>query len=171
MNDIVLETERLVLREYRLDDLDDAADMLGNPVHMQHYPHPFTREESLAWIEDNIRRYDEEGFGLWVVEPRGTGEFIGNVGLTIQVVDDVEEIEVGWHIIPSLWGYGYAPEAAAACRDYAFAELALPRLISIVGPNNSQSRRVAEKIGMHIEKHTVYKGEHPSVIFAIEAPV
>jgi RimJ/RimL family protein N-acetyltransferase len=171
MSDTVLETERLTLREYRLDDIDAAAEMFGDPVHMRYYPHPFSRQESLEWIERNLTRYEDDGFGLWVVEPRDTGEFIGNVGLTIQVVDDVEEVEVGWHITPSLWGHGYAPEAAAACRDYAFAELGMQRLIAITGVDNLPSQRVAEKIGMHVEKQSLFKGLYPSIIYAIEAPL
>jgi RimJ/RimL family protein N-acetyltransferase len=171
MSDVVLETERLTLREYRLDDLDAAAEMFADPVHMQHYPHPFSREESLVWIEENLRRYEDDGFGLWVVEPRDTGEFIGDVGLTYRTVDGIEEVEIGWHITHSAWGHGYAPEAAAACRDYAFAELAIPRLISIIGPDNIASRRVAEKISMHVEKETMYKDLYPSVIYALEAPI
>ena len=81
-----------------------------------------------------------------------TGELIGDCGLIRQNVDGVDEIEIGYHARRDLWGQGYASEAAQACRDHGFANLAVGRLISLIRPENLASRRVAEKNGMTIWK-------------------
>lgn len=143
------------LREYTLADLDDLAAMFADAEHMRYYERPKTREEAAAWIDWNLGLYAEHGFGLWVAESIDRGEFLGNVGLTPQTVDEATDIEVGWHIKRDYWNRGLATEAAVACRDYGFDNLGLKRLISIVHPDNMASRRVAEKIGMAFEKETV----------------
>jgi [ribosomal protein S5]-alanine N-acetyltransferase len=147
-----LETERLRLRPYREDDLDDLFAILGDAETMRYYPKPFTREESLAWIAKNLDRYRRDGFGLWAIESRDTGEFLGNCGPVRQMVDGWDEVELGWHVRRSHWRQGIATEAAATCRDHAFTTLGLDRLISLIRPENLPSRGVAEKIGMTVEK-------------------
>jgi ribosomal-protein-alanine N-acetyltransferase len=154
-----LETGRLFLRPFRENDLDDLFEILGDAETMHYYPAPFTREETARWISDNLERSRRDGTGLWAVEDRATGEFFGDCGLVHQLVDGIDEVEVGWHVKRSRWGQGIAPEAGAACRDRAFGELALDRIISLIRPENIQSRRVAEKIGMSVEKETAF-GPH-----------
>lgn len=148
----VLQTERLALRPYRLDDIDDLAVILGDEQTMRYYPSPFTREQSLEWITRNLERYDEDGFGLWAMVLKKTGEFVGNCGPVKRLVDQREEVELGWHVKKTYWRQGLACEAAAACRDYCFSELGLRRLIALVRPENIPSKGVAEKIGMSVEK-------------------
>lgn len=155
---MILETERLRLRRYRPDDLDELAPILGDPETMRYYPHPYSEEESLAWINRNIDRYRADGFGLWVIEWKETGEFLGNCGPVRQIVDDRDEIELGWLVKKTHWGRGLASEAAAACRDHAFGVLGIDRLISMVRPENTASCRVAQKIGMAIEREVVWHG-------------
>jgi RimJ/RimL family protein N-acetyltransferase len=153
-----LETERLRLRPYRLEDLDDLHAMLSDPEHMRGYPEPFDREGSLAWLERQIAGYEDPGFALWIVEDRTTGEFLGTAGPALRVVEGVEEVEVGWHTRPGRKGEGIAPEAGAAARDWAFANLDVDHVISLVRPENQPSCRVAEKIGMHVDREADYKG-------------
>nr|MDQ3958351.1 GNAT family N-acetyltransferase [Actinomycetota bacterium] len=86
-----LETERLVLRPYRVEDLDALAAILGDPETMQHYPEPFTRAQARGWIEDNIARYERDGFGLWAIDSKESGEFLGNCGLAVPVVEGAPE--------------------------------------------------------------------------------
>ena len=157
--DTVLTTERLKLRPYRRDDLDSLLPVLGDPHSMRYYPHAFSRGECSAWIERQLQRYEMDGFGLWAVELRETGGFVGDCGLTMQTVDDALEVEVGWHVHPDHQGQGIATEAGLGCRDHAFLSLGLTRLISLVRPENVPSCRVAEKIGMHMEKVTYYGSE------------
>jgi ribosomal-protein-alanine N-acetyltransferase len=157
-DDFLIETERLRLRPYRFDDLDDLHAMFSDPEHMRWYPAPFVREISQAWLERQIAAYGTRGFALWIVEDRATHGFLGTAGPTVQLVEDVEEVEIGWHTRPGRKGEGIAPEAAAAARDWAFANLDVDHLISLVRPENQASVRVAEKIGMHVDREVDYKG-------------
>ena len=156
--DVDLETERLRLRPYRREDLDDLAPMFADPEHMRHYPSPFTREETAGWIERQLERYRDDGFGLWVIEDLGTGELLGTAGATVQVVEGVRAVELGWHVRPGDKGRGIASEAGAAARDWAFANLDVDHLISLVRPENAASARVAEKIGMRVERDVDFHG-------------
>jgi RimJ/RimL family protein N-acetyltransferase len=85
--DFRLETERLRLRPYRLEDLDDLAAMFSDPEHMRWYPAPFDRETSTAWLERQVAAYGTRGFALWIVEDRATHEFLGTAGPTVQTVE------------------------------------------------------------------------------------
>jgi RimJ/RimL family protein N-acetyltransferase len=144
------------------DDLDDMAALLGDPHVMRHYPHLKTRQEALAWIAWNQRLYRDHGFGLWLLTLRPTGEFVGDCGLTPQQVDGVTELEVGYHLRGALQGRGLATEAAAACRDYARDVLDVDRLIAIIALGNRPSQRVAEKLGLALERQTDNQGRWPS---------
>lgn len=158
-------TARLAFREMTADDLGVMADLLGDPDVMAYYAHPKSRAEALGWIEWNRRLYRDRGFGLWVVELRDTSEFVGDCGLTPQEVDGTQEIEVGYHVRRSLQGRGYATEAAASARDYARDVLGLDRLVAIIDPSNVPSQRVAEKIGLALEKEVERRGT-PRRIYA-----
>ena len=152
---ITLETERLRLRPMRHDDLDDMAALLGDPAVMTYYPRPKDRDEAKAWIDWTIDSYARHGHGLWVVESRATGEFYGDCGLTVQHVDGVDELEVGYHVRPSLQGRGIATEAARASLDFAADHLGAERVVAIIHPDNVASQRVAEKVGLAREKVVV----------------
>ena len=125
---------------------------------MQYYARPFTREETTQWIDQNLQRYAEDGFGLFAVVSKETGEFLGDCGPVRRFVDGRDEVEIGWQVNRSRWRQGIASEAGAACRDYAFGPLGLDRVISLIRPENVPSRGVAEKIGMTIDKEIDYKG-------------
>jgi RimJ/RimL family protein N-acetyltransferase len=140
------------------DDLDDLASILTDAETMQYYARPFTREETTQWIDQNLQRYADDGFGLWAVVSKETGEFLGDCGPVRRLVDDRDEVEIGWQVKRSRWRQGIASEAGAACRDYAFGPLGLERVISLIRPENIPSRGVAEKIGMTIDKEIDYKG-------------
>ena len=129
-------------------DLDQMAELLGDPDVMRYYPAPKTREEAAAWIAWSQRNYDEHGYGLWIVETHA-GDFVGDCGLTWQNVNGVSTLEVGYHVVSVLQGHGFATEAAAACRDFAVDHVETRELIAIIHPGNRASERVAEKIGMH----------------------
>jgi ribosomal-protein-alanine N-acetyltransferase len=149
---LILETERLLLREFVPEDVDALAAVLSDPETMRYYPAVLDRAGVVAWIERNRRRYADDGHGLWALVLKSCGEVIGDCGLTRQTVDGVDEIEIGYHVRHDLWGRGYAPEAARACRDYGFSRLGAERLISLIRPENIPSRRVAEKSGLTLWK-------------------
>jgi RimJ/RimL family protein N-acetyltransferase len=156
-------TERLVFREMTENDLDAMAEILGDPEVMAFYPRPKDRAEALDWIRWNRRLYEERGFGLWVIELRESGAFVGDCGLTPQEVNGTIEIEVGYHVRRAVQRRGYGTEAAEAARDYARNVLGLSRLIAIIHPDNVASQRVAEKIGLAFEKEIERHGRRPRV--------
>jgi ribosomal-protein-alanine N-acetyltransferase len=163
----ILETPRLILREFCPEDVDALAAVLSDAETMRFYPAPLDRAGVAEWIERNRRRYQVDGFGLWAMVLKSSGELMGDCGLARQVVEGVEEIEIGYHVRRDLWGQGLAPEAAQACRDYGFAKLANEQLISLIRPENGPSRRVAEKNGMTVWKETVWGG-FPHLVYAIQ---
>ncbi len=163
---MVLETRRLILREMTLHDVDDLHKVLGDPEAMQFYPQPFDRQMTQMWIERSIQRYAQHGFGLWSVISKENGELIGDCGLLVQEVDDVKEIEVGYHIRRDLWGKGLATEAAQVARDYGFSQLGFAKLISLINPANIASRRVAEKNGIRLIKEMEWRNK-PTCVYAL----
>ncbi|MFN2589243.1 MAG: GNAT family N-acetyltransferase [Actinomycetota bacterium] len=169
MSEGILRTKRLWLRPFRVADLDDLAAILGDPETMRFYSRPYTREECLEWIHRNVARYEERSMGLWAIELIGSGEFIGDCGPVPQVVDGREEIELGWHVSKRHWRKGFGSEAAAACRDHAFETLGLRRLIALIRPENVRSRRLAERIGMTVERETSWgRGGWPHLVYVVE---
>jgi ribosomal-protein-alanine N-acetyltransferase len=154
----ILETSRLILREFRPDDADALARVISDAETMRFYPAPFDRAGVEEWINRNVRRYDKDGHGLWAMVLRASGEMIGDCGLTVQNVDGIDEIEIGYHVRRDCWGQGFAGEAARACRDFGFARLPVDRLISLIRPENVPSRRVAEKNGMTVWKEVEWHG-------------
>jgi RimJ/RimL family protein N-acetyltransferase len=159
-------TQELVFRQMTTRDLDDMAALLGDPEVMRYYPRPKNRDEALAWIDWNQRLYRQEGFGLWLLTLRATGEFVGDCGLTPQQVEGTTDIEVGYHVRADLQGLGYATDAAAACRDHARDVLGVKRLIAIINPQNVPSQRVAEKIGLAYERDAISGSGEPVRIYA-----
>jgi len=123
---------------------------------MRFYPHPFSRTETEQWIARTLSSYEARGFGLLAVEDGATGEFLGNVGPTIQHVDGVDEIELGWSITPARSRQGIATEAAIACRDWVFDAIGPDRVISLILPANEPSAGVARNLGMTVWKQTIF---------------
>jgi RimJ/RimL family protein N-acetyltransferase len=163
---LILETPRLRLREFIAEDADALARILSDPETMRYYPAPFDRQGVEDWIQRNLRRYANDGFSLWAIILKESGELIGDCGLIKQVVEGTEEIEVGYHLRRDHWGKGLATEAARAVRDYGFASLKVDRLISLIRPENGPSRRVAERNGMKLWKEVVWRGL-PHCVYAV----
>jgi len=163
----ILDTQRLKLRQLTLDDVDNLLQIFSDPVAMQYYPSTFDREQTTRWVQKNLDRYKTDGYGLWAMEDKTTDEFLGECGITIQNVEGTSEDEIGYHVLRKHWNKGYASEAAEACRDLAFTEMGMERLISWMIPDNLPSRRVAEKIGMTLEKEVVNNRDTASAVYAI----
>jgi RimJ/RimL family protein N-acetyltransferase len=155
-----IETPRLRLRPFHPDgsDLEAMLAVLGDPDSMRYYPAPFDRDRTRAWIDDQLERYERDGFGLLAIEERVTDALIGDVGPTVQEADGESFIELGWHVLASRQRRGVATEGGAACRDAAFAALDAPFLISLIRPENVPSRRVAEKLGFDVWRGTIRAG-------------
>ena len=155
---VILETPRLVLREMSSGDLDFVAELLAHPEVMHFWPKTYTRVEAEEWIRRHAERYARDGYGYWLALDKISGQPIGQAGLLAQQVDGVAEIGIGYMIHRPFWRQGYATEAAAHCRDYAFGTLGKERLIVLVRPENVVSVKVAGKIGFTRERETNYAG-------------
>jgi ribosomal-protein-alanine N-acetyltransferase len=166
---ILLETPRLLLRELSLDDLDFIAAMLAHPDVMRFYPQLYSRQEAEAWIRRNLDRYEKHGHGFWLTVKKSSGAPVGQVGLLAQLIEGIDEKEIGYLLHRPFWKRGHATEAALAVRDHAFAVLGCPHVISLIRPINHPSQAVAGRLGMKPGKLTLHAGlEH--IIFRVDRP-
>ncbi|WP_437230475.1 GNAT family N-acetyltransferase [Planctomicrobium sp. SH661] len=163
----ILSTPRLTLRELTADDLDYVAQLRGDPEVMRFYPKVLDRAESLALIERMQKRYAEDGFGLWLVSDRETQEPRGLVGVVRQHVEGADVIEVGYMIDRHYWRQGLASEAASACFDWAFQNLEVDSVCSLIRPVNLPSQGVARKLGLTPLPDLVQHFDLPHHVFRI----
>ena len=161
---MIIETERLVLREYTFDDFDSLYEILSDKETMKHYPAPFDEEKVRGWIQWNIENYAKYGFGLWAVVLKETGEMIGDCGITIQNIDDELLPEIGYHIHKKYWRKGFGSEAARAVRDWAFENTKYDCLYSYMKYTNIGSYSTAIANGM--KKIKEYPDEKNIVSYA-----
>ena len=148
-----LETGRLILRPMTLDDAALILELLNEPSFIQNIGDRKVRslEEARSYIRNGpIASYERNGFGLYVVERKETHESIGMCGLIKR--DTLEDVDIGYALLPRFWSQGYAVEAAQAMKEYAREGIGLKRLVAITDPANQASIRVLEKIGLRFEK-------------------
>ena len=134
------------------DDFEALYKVFSDADIMRHYPYTFDRERVESWIERNINRYMNDGFGLWAVCLKESGEMIGDCGLTLQNIEGEMLPEIGYHIRADQQRKGYAREAAAAVRDWAFEKTGYSELYSYCKYTNEPSYKTAEAIGMYFLK-------------------
>lgn len=139
-------TDRLRFRRYELSDIDAVVEMFADEEARRWYPTKSQPDEAVRWIEWNLVNYDERGVGLWAIEDRRTGTFVGDCGLTYQTVANDQLLEIGYHLQHRHRGQGYALESAQGCAEFALQTLKAPTVCSIVDPRNASSCRVAESI-------------------------
>ncbi len=157
---MILETERLYLREMEQSDFDTLCSILQDEETMYAYEGAFQAAEVQEWLDRQISNYEAWGFGLWAVVLRETGEMIGQCGLTMQPWKDREVLEIGYLFCRSHWHKGYAAEAAGACKKYAFETLDAREVCSIIRDTNTASQNVAIRNGMTAADHWIkhYRG-------------
>lgn len=146
----MLETERLVLREFTAEDFDALYEILSDSETMEHYPKPFNENEVKDWILWNIENYEIYGFGLWAVVLKETGKVIGDCGITMQKIGGGIKPEIGYHINKQYWHKGYGSEAARICRDYIFQKTPFRMIYSYMRASNTASCATAAANGMHL---------------------
>lgn len=171
MKRMILETDRLKLREMTLSDRKALSSILQDENVMYAYNGAFSDEETMAWMQKQLQRYKEYGFGLWGVFLKDTGEMIGQCGITMQEYRATQVPEIGYLLAHKYWHKGYAIEAARACREYGFKTLHFDTLYSIIRDTNIASRNVALRNGMSlldtIVKH--YRGvDMPHMVFCVK---
>ncbi|HEY1581574.1 MAG TPA: GNAT family N-acetyltransferase [Chthoniobacterales bacterium] len=165
--DAMIETPRLILRHFVETDLEALAVLMANTDFMRFSSGVFSREETERFLFDRIIAPARAGLpSQFALILREENRLIGYCGFFRQVVDGVDEIEIGYRLDPAFWNRGLATEAARAARDYAFDELKIERVISLIHPENHASRRVTEKNGMILEKETLFRGS-PAQVFAL----
>ncbi|MGN0595489.1 MAG: GNAT family N-acetyltransferase [Hominimerdicola sp.] len=168
---MILQTERLMLREMTQADFDDLCKMLKDKDVMYAYEHAFSNEEAHEWLDRQIQRYKDYGFGLWAVILKENGKMIGQCGLTMQDADERQVLEVGYLFCKDYWHKGYATEAAKACKNYAFEKLGAKEVYSIIRDNNIPSQNVAKRNGMTVCGKFVknyYGMEMPHLLYKVE---
>ena len=170
-----LETERLLLRRWRPEDRTPFAALNADPEVMRHFPALLTRRESDR-LADRIESYMERtGWGLWAMEERASGRFLGFTGLARPGFEApfMPAVEIGWRLERAAWGHGFATEAARAAARFAFDELALEEIVSLAVVANERSRAVMRRLGMthdpaddfdhplveqpHLRRHVLYR--------------
>jgi RimJ/RimL family protein N-acetyltransferase len=163
---IVLETERMTLRQMDMQDVANLRGIFSDPEAMRYYPSTKDDAETRRWIKTNIDSYALFGIGLWIATLKDSQQFVGQCGLVVQDVEGSMEIEIGYLFLRTFWGQGLATEAARACRDYGFDQLGFTRLVSLIHVRNMASRRVAEKVGMTLEKEIIRR-QMPICVYAL----
>lgn len=176
-----IETERLLLRTWKESDREPYVRINADPVVRRFYPDLNTPERTNASIDRYIERWHHDGISFFVVERKADGAFIGDVGvsrLDFEVPGNAE-FEIGWLTDRAFWGLGYAPEAARAALDFAWAKLPdIAEIVAFTSRRNRPSRRVMEKIGMVRDpardfEHPKVPEDHwlrPHVLYAIGRP-
>ncbi|MCR9141540.1 MAG: GNAT family N-acetyltransferase [bacterium] len=177
MNHPTIETDRLLLREWRDTDRDGFARMNADPEVMRYFPAPLNREQSDALFDRAVAHFARHGFGMWAVALRSQssatdtddesahspGAVIGFTGLNLADFEAkfTPAMEIGWRLAREFQGRGYATEAARAVLSFAFEKLELPEIVSFTAVENTASRRVMEKIGM--TRSAAEDFEHPAL--------
>ena len=150
---MVLETSRLRLRRLSVDDADFILKLLNEPSFIENIGDRGVRtiEDARAYVLNGpVASYEKHGFGLWMVEAKQSGARIGICGLLKREV--LEDVDIGYALLPEFWSRGYALESASAVLSYARDALGLKRVLAVVSPDNQSSIRLLEKIGFEFEK-------------------
>ncbi|MBL4836104.1 MAG: GNAT family N-acetyltransferase [Kordiimonadaceae bacterium] len=159
----MLTTDRLILRDWRQGDLAPFSVLNADAEVMKFFPSTLTSVQSAESLHRFSKHITQYGFGFWAVELRATGDFIGFIGMQ-HVPDDMHlspAVEIGWRLMKTCWGNGYAPEGARAALAYAYSHLQLEEVVSFTSTTNKASQRVMEKIGMKRDRDEDF--EHPKV--------
>lgn len=149
----ILETERLILRQFSADDAEFILQLLNEPSWIQNIGDRGVRtlDDARAYILNvPLASYAKNGFGLYLVALKETNESIGMCGLIKR--DTLDDVDIGYAFLPKFWGKGYAVEAALAVKDYGRDVIGLKRIVAITDPANEGSIRVLEKIGLRFER-------------------
>lgn len=160
----MLETERCIIREYQPEDFDALYEIFSDAETMAHYPHPFSKEEVQGWMQRNYDRYKTFGFGLWAVVLKETNEVIGDVGITMQMINGTIKPEVGYHINKKYWRQGLAKECSHEVLRWVFESTPFQEIYSYMKYTNVGSFSTAEGNGFKcIEQYADPVNEYTKV--------
>lgn len=159
----ITETTRLKLVEITDQDAESIFLLTGNERVMKYFPNVLTYEETQQMVQKILRQYAAYGYCFWKVLLKPNEECIGIAGLLHQDIENQQETEISYRMLPVYWNQGYATEAAKACLQYAVTELKKKRLISLIHPQNTASIRVATKLGAKMECSIIFTGEEHGI--------
>jgi ribosomal-protein-alanine N-acetyltransferase len=162
-----IETQRLILRHMRTEDAEAFLKIFSDPLAMRYFNVIFDRTRMDEWVNRNLKHQDEYGFSLLTVVLKEDGEIIGDCGLETDTIDGQVIVGIGYDFRSSYWGKGYATEAALAVLEYGFANYKFDGIYAWIDPENKPSQRVAERIGMTVQRH-VNRGGKKYALFAIK---
>ena len=145
---MILETKRLIIREYTPKDFDVLYEIFSDAETMKYYPKPYDENGVRRWIDRCIGSYKQNGFGLWALELKETGAFIGDCGISMQNIDGEILPEIGYHVNKKYWRQGYAKEACAAVKDWLFQNTDYDSVYSYMNQENVASCATAAANGM-----------------------
>lgn len=166
-----IETPRLIIRDFTLEDIQSLYTILSDKEVMHFSLNgPYSFEKTERFVKDCMNAYSKLGYAQYAVVLKESNELMGYCGFFIQIIDEQRESELAYRLAKKFWQTGFGSEAAKACRDYGFKTLKLKRLIACIEPKNIASIRVAEKVGMHLEKNIHFHGV-PIFIYAMENKV
>lgn len=151
---VTLKTPRLILRPWQEKDLEPFAKLNADSRVMEYFPSTLSRKKSDSLAHRIQSKMEKRGWGIWAVAAAGVADFIGFIGLNDEDPSTfpahfTPAIEIGWRLAFDYWGKGYATEGAKAVLTYGFETLMLKEIVSFTAVQNTRSRRIMEKIGMH----------------------
>ncbi len=152
---IKIETERLIVREFIDSDINNLYNLVSDPIVMNYCSGPLNMEETQKWLEATKRYYNKYGYDYWAAIDKITGEFIGQLGIIKQEVDNEWIDCIAFMICKDKCGKGYATEGGKGCIAYGFETLKRRKLYATVEPGNTASKSVLKKIGMKYEREAV----------------
>ena len=144
----MIESKRMILRKITHDDFNELAKMLKDTDVMYAWEHTFSDRQIASWIDNQIRRYSEDGIGYLLAIEKHTNQVVGQIGLLHQAINHEEYWGIGYILKKAHWGKGYATEGSRACINYAFDVLNADKVICDIRPQNTASIAVAKRIGM-----------------------
>jgi RimJ/RimL family protein N-acetyltransferase len=175
-----IETDRLVLRRWRPDDLDAATVTLTHPDVAYWLANSPTRDQVAARMAAWEAQFDLDGISRFAVERRADGALVGGVGLhrmdeAYDATPVAHAVEIGWHLDPAAWGHGYAAEAAEAVVRYGMGDIGLGEIVAFTAASNTRSRAVMQRLGFTHQPwrdfdHPALAADHPllaHVVYAI----
>lgn len=158
-----METDRLIMRRWRPEDLEPFAALNADPEVMRYFPACLSKDECAAFIERAETTFENYGFGLWVTEHKDSGEFMGFIGLSVPRFEVAFNpcVEIGWRLARKFWGSGYATEGAQKALQFGFEDAGLPEIVSFTYEGNHPSRKVMERLGMKYDPSGDFN--HPNI--------
>ena len=178
----MLETDRLILRRWKMSDREPFAEMNADTRVMEFFPGLLTREESDELIDRIESHFENHGFGLFAIEEKAESRLIGFMGLHVATFQAhfTPPVEIGWRLAASAWNKGFATEGSREVVRFAFNRLRLDGIVSFTVPENIPSRRVMEKLGMthspaddfdhprlpeghRLRRHVLYRLQNPQL--------